>query len=237
MGGAMGVRWRARGWAARLRRWALWLVGGFVLLSVAWVLLYAVVAPPVTPLMLIRALGGAGIHRSWVPAAAIDPDVFRAVMAGEDNLFCEHHGFDFQAIRQAWRNNQRGGRTLGGSTITMQTAKNLFLWPGRSLVRKGFEAYFTVLLELFLTKRRILVLYLNTVEWGGGVYGIEAAAETQFHKSAAALSQHEAALLAAVLPNPRRWSPARPTAYIAHRAAVIGQLMVQMPGKPGDPCS
>jgi len=149
------------GWARRIRRWALWLAGGFVLLSVALVLLYAVVPPPVTPLMLIRALGGAGISRTWVPATAIDPDAFRAVMAGEDNLFCEHHGFDWQAIRQAWHRNQRGGRIYGGSTITMQTAKNLFLWPGRSLLRKGFEAYFTVLLELFLSKRRILVLYLN----------------------------------------------------------------------------
>jgi monofunctional biosynthetic peptidoglycan transglycosylase len=224
------------GWARRIRRWALWLAGGFVLLSVAWVLLYAVVPPPVTPLMLIRALGGAGITRSWIPASAIDPDAFRAVMAGEDSLFCEHHGFDWQAIRQAWQRNQRGGRLYGGSTITMQTAKNLFLWPGRSLLRKGFEAYFTVLLELFLSKRRILVLYLNTVEWGGGIYGIEAAAESQFHKSAAALSPREAALLAAVLPNPRRWSPARPTAYIAHRAAVIVERMPQLPGKPGDPC-
>jgi monofunctional glycosyltransferase len=232
----MGARSRAIGWGRTIRRWALWLIGGFLLLSVAWVLLYAVVAPPVTPLMLIRALGGAGITRSWVPTGAIDPDVFRAVMAGEDNLFCEHHGFDWQAIRQAWQRNQRGGRILGGSTITMQTAKNLFLWPGRSLVRKGFEAYFTVLLELFLSKRRILVLYLNSVEWGGGIYGVEAAAESQFHKSAAALSPHEAALLAAVLPNPRRWSPSRPTAYIAHRAAMIADLMRQMPGKPGDPC-
>ena len=232
----MGTRSRAMGWARRIRRWAWWLASGFVLLSVGWVLLYAIVPPPVTPLMLIRALGGAGIDRRWVAASAIDPDAFRAVIAGEDNLFCEHHGFDWQAIRSAWQRNQRGGQIYGGSTLTMQTAKNLFLWPGRSFVRKGFEAYFTVLLELFLSKRRILVLYLNTVEWGSGVYGIEAAAQTEFHKSAAALTAREAALLAAVLPNPRRWSPARPTPYIAHRAAVIVERMGQLPGKPGDPC-
>src|SRR5258705_10747375 len=161
MGGSMGVRWRARGWAARLRRGALWLVGGFLLLSVAWVLLSAVVPPPVTPLMLIRALGGAGITRTWVPATAIDPDAFRAVMAGEDNLFCEHHGFDWQANRQAWHRNQRGGRIYGGSTITMQTAKNLFLWPRRSLPRTGFQAHFTELPVRLLSSRGRLQPHLD----------------------------------------------------------------------------
>jgi monofunctional biosynthetic peptidoglycan transglycosylase len=142
------LRWPGLG---RIGRWLVRLAAGFVLLSVGLVLLYAVVPPPGTPLMLIRALGGAGIDRDWVPLEAVSPDLFRAVIAAEDTSFCTHHGFDWESIWAAWRRDQRnGGRLRGGSTISQQTAKNLFLWPVRTYVRKAVEAWFTVLLELFL---------------------------------------------------------------------------------------
>jgi monofunctional biosynthetic peptidoglycan transglycosylase len=228
------LRWPGLG---RIGRWLVRLAAGLVLLSVGLVLLYAVVPPPGTPLMVIRALGGAGIDRDWVPLKAVAPDVFRAVIAAEDTSFCTHHGFDWEALWAAWKRDQRsGGRLRGGSTITQQTAKNLFLWPDRTLFRKAVEAWFTVLLELFLGKPRILLLYVNDVEWGSGVYGIEAAARHHFRKPAANLTRHEAALLAAVLPSPRRWSPTRPTAFIQRRAAVIEERMRVAPGRPGDPC-
>ena len=221
----------------RIGRWLVRLAAGFALLSVVWVLLYAVVPPPGTPLMLIRALGGAGMDRDWVPLGAVAPDVFRAVIAAEDTSFCTHYGFDWDSLRAAWtRSQSNSGRLRGGSTITQQTATNLFLWPDRTIVRKAFEAWYTVLLELFLSKPRILLLYVNDVEWASGVYGIEAAARHHFRKPAASLTRHEAALLAAVLPSPRRWSPTRPTAFVQRRAAVIEERMRVAPGRPGDPC-
>jgi monofunctional biosynthetic peptidoglycan transglycosylase len=228
------LRWP--GWG-RIARWLAKLAAAFVVLSVAWVLLYAVLPPPGTPLMLIRALGGAGMDRQWVPLGAVAPDVFRAVIAAEDTSFCTHHGFDWESLWAAWKRDQSNSRRLrGGSTITQQAAKNLFLWPDRTLVRKGVEAWFTVLLELFLGKPRILLLYVNDVEWASGVYGIEAAARYHFRKPAASLTRQEAALLAAVLPSPRRWSPSHPTAFIQRRAAVIEERMRVAPGRPGDPC-
>jgi monofunctional biosynthetic peptidoglycan transglycosylase len=152
----------------------------------------------------------------------------RAVIAAEDNLFCEHQGFDWRAIGEAAEDYAAGKRVRGASTISMQVAKNLFLWPGRDFARKGMEAYLTVIVELLWSKRRIMEVYLNIAEWGDGVFGIGAAAHAHFGKPASTLTGREAALLAAVLPNPREWSPVRPTAYIAGRADVImrrtGQL-------------
>jgi monofunctional biosynthetic peptidoglycan transglycosylase len=194
------------------------------------VALFRVVPPPATPLMLIRRVEGYGIDKAWRPLERISPNLVRAAMAGEDAKFCEHHGFDWEAIRGAWRRYEDGARGLrGASTISMQTAKNVFLWPGRDWIRKAFEAYFTALIELAWGKERIIEIYLNVVEWGPGIYGAEAAAEFYFHKPAAALSAEEAARLAAVLPDPLKWSPSRPDRYVAGRAAFIRAQMQDLP--------
>jgi len=150
------------------------------------------------------------------------------VIAAEDNLFCEHHGFDVDSIRDALVEWTEGGRARGASTISMQTSKNLFLWPGRSALRKALEAYVTAWLEVLWPKHRIMEVYLNIAEWGPGLYGAEAAARHYFGVPAARLSRPQAARLAAVLPNPRAWSPARPTEYIRERAAVLQRRMGQL---------
>ena len=152
-----------------------------------------------------------------------------AALASEDARFCQHWGFDFAAIEEAWDEHEAGERLRGGSTITQQTAKNLFLLPDQSWVRKIIEIYPTVLLELLWPKRRILETYLNIIEWGPGIYGAEAAAAHYFNRPALGLTPHEAALMAAVLPNPRRWSPAKPTPYIERRAATILARMAAAP--------
>ena len=220
----------------RIARFLLCLITGFFIWSFLLIILYRDLPPPVTPLMLIRFAGGDGIDKDWVPISRISPNLIRAAMAGEDAKFCQHRGFDWEAIDNAWRQYQRGRFILGASTISMQTAKNLFLWPGRSWWRKGFEVYFTALLELTWSKRRIMETYLNIVEWGPGVYGAEAAARYHFHKSAADLTPDEAARLAAVLPNPRRWSASRPTGYILGHAGVIRARMPEVPAGNPPPC-
>jgi len=220
----------------RIGRFLLCLITGFFIWSFLLIILYRDLPPPVTPLMLIRFAGGDGIDKDWVPISRISPNLIRAAMAGEDAKFCQHRGFDWEAIDNAWRQYQRGRFILGASTISMQTAKNLFLWPGRSWWRKGFEVYFTALLELTWSKRRIMETYLNIVEWGPGVYGAEAAARYHFHKSAADLTPEEAARLAAVLPNPRRWSASRPTGYILGHAGVIRARMPEVPAGNPPPC-
>ena len=191
----------------RLKRTLLLTVAAFLTLSIALVVIYGLVPPPITPLMVIRLVQGEGITKDWVSYDEVSPHVFKAVIAGEDARFCENVGFDLNAIREAWRKNKKGHHVVGASTITMQTAKNLFLWPGRDYVRKGFEAYFTVLLELFWDKRRILEVYVNVVEFGHGIYGIEAAAQAYYKKSAKDLTAEEAARLASVLPSPLHWTP------------------------------
>ncbi|MCS6966226.1 MAG: monofunctional biosynthetic peptidoglycan transglycosylase, partial [Candidatus Kapabacteria bacterium] len=172
-----------------------------------------------------------GITYRWVSSVEISPWLFRALIAAEDARFLQHYGFDWHAIEQAQRRNERlrGRRLYGASTISMQTAKNAFLLPTRTYIRKAFEAYFTVLIETFWGKRRILEVYANIVEWGNGMYGTGAAARRYFGKSARELSPHEAALLAAVLPNPRRWSPAAPTPYIQRRSAWVRARMGIVP--------
>lgn len=171
------------------------------------VLIYAIVPPPATPLMLIRLAEGYGISKSWRPLSEISPNLQRAVIAAEDGKFCVHGGFDWEAVDTAIERYKGGGRVLGASTISMQTSKNLLLWPGRTFLRKGGEAYITVWLETFLSKRRILELYLNVIEFGPGIYGAEAAARHYYGVSAASLSHSQAAQLASVLPNPLRWRP------------------------------
>jgi monofunctional glycosyltransferase len=211
-------------------------VTGFFIWSFFLVVLYRDAPPLVTPLMLLRLLDGSGIHKSWRPLTEISPNLIRAAMAAEDGKFCSHDGFDWKAIKEDWQRNHRGGQLLGASTISMQTAKNLFLWPDRSWPRKGLEVYFTLLIELAWPKWRIMELYLNVVEWAPGVYGAEAAAQYHFKTSAAELSAAEAARLAAVLPNPRRWSASRPSAYIVGRASIIHARMPDVPVALPLPC-
>ena len=198
---------------------------GVAAVTVGWVALYRVVPPPGTPLMLIRAIDGAGIEKDWVGLESLSDALPRAVIASEDSLFCSHAGFDWASLRQAWQGNLAGRSLRGGSTITMQTAKNAYLWQDRTYLRKGLEAWFTLWIELVWPKARIMEVYLNIIEWGDGIYGAEAASRAYFGKPASALTRREAALMAAVLPNPLRWSPAKPTRYIAGRANVIQQRM------------
>jgi monofunctional glycosyltransferase len=219
-------RGSARRWGVRLLLAALVILVG---LPGAGILLYGFVPPPATPLMLQRLVEGEGLHKQWVARSAIAPDLFRAVIAAEDARFCEHYGFDPVELDKAIRDWRRGRRARGASTITMQTAKNLFLWPGRNFLRKAAEAYLTPWLEVGWSKARILELYVNVAEWGPGIYGAEAAAQAYFGKPARALSAREAALLAAVLPNPREWSAAKPSAYIRERARTIRARMADAP--------
>lgn len=226
----IGRLWRrARGAAAKRGRRILgWTLAVLLLGPLALILVYRVVPAPVTPLMLIRLVEGEGLSRDWTPLSRIAPAVPQAVIAAEDNRFCAHGGYDWKAIQDAVEDYQDGERLRGASTVSMQTAKNLFLWPGRSFLRKGLEAWLTWQLELLWPKRRIMEAYLNIAEWGPGLYGVEAAARRYFDKPAADLSRREAALLAAVLPNPRRWSPAEPTGYIRRRAGVIARRIGQL---------
>jgi monofunctional biosynthetic peptidoglycan transglycosylase len=200
-----------------------------VVAPLAAILLFRFVPPPVTPLMLIRAVQGQGIDRDWVPYDAIAPALADAVVAAEDNLFCRQTlGFDFGALRaqlQAW---QEGEAPRGASTITMQTAKNLFLWPGRDPLRKVIEAWLTPQIALLWPRRRVLEVYLNIVEFGPGIYGAEAAARAHFGKAAAALTGREAALLAAVLPSPLTRDAGAPTPGLNQRAASIQRRAAQL---------
>jgi monofunctional biosynthetic peptidoglycan transglycosylase len=202
------------------------LLGILVLIAVVgpvlWVLLYRFVGPPITILMVERMIEGRGLDHRWVPLNRIAPAMTRAVIASEDSRFCEHHGFDVKAIDAAIRHNEkRPGRIRGGSTISQQTAKNVFLWPQRSWVRKGAEAWFTVLIELLWGKRRIMEVYLNTVEMGPGIYGVEAASRRYFGIPAEDLSTAEAGRLAAILPDPLKWKAARPGPYVLRRTGRI----------------
>lgn len=206
-------------------KWIRYLILFFFASSLFSVLLYSFVNPPVTPLMIIRIaqqkLGGEKmvLKKDWVPIEDISPSLQLAVVASEDNRFLEHNGFDFQAIEKAKEYNEKkkGKKIRGASTISQQTAKNVFLWPQRSWIRKGLEVYFTFLIELVWSKKRIMEVYLNVIETGKGVYGVEKASQTYFNKPAKKLSPGEAALIAAILPNPRKWNPAKPTPYLLGR--------------------
>lgn len=193
----------------------------FVLAPVTWAGAYLFFDPPSTILMMQRAAEGETIRHYPVPLNRMSPHIVRAVIAAEDANFCTHDGFDVEAIQDALAANRRGGRVRGGSTVSQQTAKNLFLWPERSWVRKGFETYFTSLIEFMWPKRRVMEAYLNAAEWGDGNFGIEAAARARFGVSAADLTPLQAARLAAVLPSPNRWRADNPGPYVRGRAATI----------------
>lgn len=205
----------------------IWFVG----ISLFFVVLFKFVPVPFTPLMVSRAvenkLAGKEMfcNHEWVPIENISKNLQKAVIASEDGTFLIHHGFDFSAMQKALKNNQKGRKIKGGSTISQQTAKNVFLWQGRSYIRKGFEAYFTVLIELIWGKERIMEVYLNSIEMGDGIYGAQAAAEYWCRKDASNLSAREAAGIAAILPNPRKYKATNSTVYINKRKDKIVRVM------------
>ena len=207
---------------------AFWLFGILVVFPVCWVLAYRFVPPPVTSLMLIRFAEGRGMDYRWRPMSELSPTLAQAAIASEDAHFCSHHGFDFTAMEKAMAHNDRKpGRVRGGSTISQQTAKNVFLWPDRTYVRKGLEAYFTVLIEALWGKKRIMEVYLNVVEMGSGIYGAEAASQVDFGHSARRMSTSEAARLVTILPNPLKYNAVDPGKYVQRRAGrVAGQVGV-----------
>ena len=202
-----------------------------IILSLMLVVAFRWLPVPVTPLMMNRVVENLfegrtiAIEYRWVPRSEISDLMENAVIASEDWKFYEHNGFDWAAIEQAMKHNAKSGRIRGASTISQQTAKNVFLWSSRSWVRKGLEAYFTVLIEALWNKERIMECYLNVVEMGDGIYGVGAASKSYFNKAPAKLSSSEAALLAAVLPNPRRFQVSHPSPYIRFRQTMIQRRM------------
>ena len=202
------------------------------------VVLYRFVPVYYTPLMFIRCFQQAAdgkeikMHHHWVPIEKMSPHMPVAVMASEDQRFLLHHGFDYKAIEQAAIHNLSNKKKHGASTISQQTAKNVFLWPGRSWIRKGFEAYFTVLIEFMWSKQRIMEVCLNSIEMGDGIYGIDAVATDNFQKAAADLSRSDCALIAATLPNPRKFSSKSPDNYMLKRRSQIERQMKFIPSFP-----
>ena len=205
----------------------LWFLG----LSILSVVIFKFVPVPFTPLMLSRTIDHvmAGepmkLSHDWEPIENISKNLQKAVIASEDGNFLDHNGFDFEAIQKAFESNQKGKKLKGGSTITQQVAKNVFLWQGRSYIRKGFEAYFTVLIEAIWSKERIMEVYLNSIEMGNDVYGAEAAAQHWYGKTAANLNAREAAGIAAILPNPRKFKAKNSSPYIERRKGRIVKIM------------
>jgi monofunctional glycosyltransferase len=215
----------------RLRRWcwylaagALGLLGALPLLLVLWA---GIMPVPGTPLMALRLLEGETWRHSWRPLDEISPNLALAVLAAEDNAFCQHHGIDWPAMAKAVKEVEKGKRDepRGASTLSMQVAKNLLLWPDRDPLRKGLELVYVTWIEGLWPKRRIVEVYLNIVEWAPGIYGAEAAAQHHFGVSAVKLSNRQAALLAAVLPNPRKFNAGKPSGYINERAAQLQRRM------------
>jgi monofunctional glycosyltransferase len=215
--------------SSRFRAFAALALLVFLAGPLTLILVFRFLPPPVTPLMLVRLAEGHARHQQWVSYDRISPALIDAVIASEDNLFCEETlGFDFKALQSQFEAWSDGERPRGASTITTQTAKNLLLWPGRDPVRKLVEAWLTPQLALLWPKHRVLEMYLNIVEFGPGIYGAEAAARSFFGKPAAQLSPWEAALLASVLPLPLEWSAASPSIHVRHRASVIEQRVPQI---------
>lgn len=213
----------------RLRATIRWVLAVFLGSTVLAVVALRFVPVFFTPLMFIRCGQQMAegkklkLDHHWVPISKISPSMPVAVIASEDANFMNHHGFDYKAIVNAAERNRKHPekRKLGASTISQQTAKNVFLWPGRSWIRKGFEAYFTVLIELFWSKERIMEVYLNSIEMGDGIYGVDAVAEANFQTDAKNLSRAQCALIAATLPNPRKFSSKNPSAYMKKRQSQI----------------
>ncbi len=222
----------------RIRKICQWVVVLFFSTTILAVVAYRFLPVYFTPLMFIRCFQQVAdgesitLHHHWVSKDKISRHMPVAVMASEDSRFLKHHGFDFEAIRHAARNNANGGNVHGASTISQQTAKNVFLWPGRSWTRKGFEAYFTFLIEMIWSKQRIMEVYLNSIEMGNGIYGVDAVAEYHFNKEAKDLFRSECALIAATLPNPRKFSSLNPSPYMKKRQRQIEHEMRFIPAFP-----
>lgn len=208
-----------RGW---FRRVLVWLIWGIMLVHL-YALVLRVLPVPGTILMGQRAIAGETIRREWTPLNDISPHLPRAIMGGEDSRFCEHVGIDFNAIQDAISDNTEGGKRRGGSTITQQTAKNVFLWNGGGYGRKVVEAWLSIYVNTVWGKRRTMEIYLNVAEWGDGIFGAEAAAQARFGKSAKNLTKEEAALLAAVLPSPNKWRLDPPSNFVTERGEILGQ--------------
>ncbi len=206
----------------------------FFIISVGLVILFKWVPVPFTFTMISRSVNmiidGEKVvwQHDWKPIENISPNLVQAVVSSEDNLFLTHNGFDIEAMKKAYKNNQKGKRIKGGSTISQQTAKNVFLWQGRNYIRKGLEVYFTGLIELLWSKKRIMEVYLNSIEMGNGIYGAEAASRYWYQKSAQRLSAREAAGIAAILPNPRKYKASNSSSYINRRKAKIQNLMYKI---------
>ncbi len=221
-------------------KWLRRLIIAFFLISIISTLLFRFIPVPVTPLMLIRCVEQIAsgelprIHKEWVSLSEMSPNIVLAVICSEDQKFSQHFGFDFQAIEKVVKQNEklkkRGKPIKGGSTISQQCAKNVFLFPQRSYIRKAFEVYFTFLIEILWSKKRIMEVYLNVIEMGDGIYGIQATSEIYFKKDAKNLSSAEAAAIAAVLPNPRKWNAAHPNKYINKRKGWILRQMGHLRG-------
>ena len=213
-------------------KFLLWFVVGTIL----WVVLYRFIDPPITYLMVERyfTVEDGHINKEWKDIDEISEHLQLAVIAAEDQRYLEHWGFDMEAIESAFESNEKGRRIRGGSTISQQTAKNVFLWHGRTWLRKGLEAWFTLLIELVWGKERILEVYLNVLELGPGVYGAQAAANEFFGSSATELNKSQSALIAAVLPNPRKMSAAKPSAYVRGRQKWILRQMQNLEGLLND---
>jgi monofunctional biosynthetic peptidoglycan transglycosylase len=220
---------KSKGLFSKLKKFLLYIILAFFGLSILLTVLYKWVNPPITPLMIIRKVNdGESIQKKWVDLEDISSHMVAAAIASEDNNFLGHKGFDYGAIQKAMDENKKGKRKRGASTISQQTAKNVFLWSERSWVRKGLEVYFTFLIETFWDKERIMEVYLNVIEMGNGIYGSEAAANHYFHVSAKDLSRRQACLITACYPNPRKRNPAKPTLYISNRANNISNLIPKL---------
>ena len=202
-----------RSWPRRIFGWIVKLVVAFFVISVLWVGLYRFVPPPITATMLGDVFAGRGLNKDWMPISQIDRDMIRAAIAAEDSKFCQHNGFDFEAIEDAMKRNASGGRIRGGSTISQQTAKTTFLWNGGGYARKGVEAWFTFLIEHLWGKRRIMEVYLNNAETGIGTYGVNAGSERYYGHDSSAMSPVEAARIAAVLPLPKKRGVVAPKGF------------------------
>jgi monofunctional biosynthetic peptidoglycan transglycosylase len=223
-------RKRQRSLPARILLFLIKLVVAFLLISILWVIAYRFINPPITATMMSDVLAGRGAKRDWMPIGQIDRDMVRAAIAAEDSKFCQHNGFDLQAIEEAAKRNASGGRIRGGSTISQQTAKNAFLWQGGGYFRKGLEAWFTLLMETTWDKRRIMEVYLNLAETGLGTYGVNAGAQRYYGHDASAMSWTEAARIAAVLPLPKERGALAPKGFtrrygnsIAARIGVVAR--------------
>jgi monofunctional biosynthetic peptidoglycan transglycosylase len=220
---------RTAGNRARARRVASRIALGLLVGPLTPILLFRFLPVPLTPLMVVRLLQGYGLHHEWVAYDRIAPALAHAVVASEDNFFCrEPLGFDGSALLgqiNVWR---QGERPRGAGTITMQTARNMLLWPGRDIVRKAIEGWLTPQIALLWPKRRVLEVYLNSVEFGPGIYGAEAAAEYYFHRHAAELTGDQAARLAVILPDPLEWSAARPGPHVLERTGTIERRIDQI---------